>query len=216
MTIARMMQRQYLAEFAREYRSVIASAKESGADAVKHEIYEWDMVPDYEMYMSNVYDNNASIAENPNRPRRKRMRHDIALLCNGELTETFTVNCESNDAKIMLHGRHGIVSEFKGVVNGTMLTLDYFRWERCKLHIEGERYYVAGRIHYWFMSWYKIRTGPNPFFNVVHSCDGPYVSTLGDTFYMYVIDLGTAPCEAFVSLISILCNDGIREVVVRG
>jgi hypothetical protein len=73
---------------------------------------------------------------------------------------------------------------------------------------------VKGLIDLWFQKWcYPRKKCPGPFFNVIHSINGPYMEKDGGE--LYFIDFGTAPAAAFCDFITYVCRNGIDRIAIR-
>lgn len=96
---------------------------------------------------------------------------------------------------------------------GLELELHPFSWDGFRLELHGGSTDL-GPFASWFAQWFgdDVEPGADGLRHVVHFLSDPEVTSVGRSFE---VDLGSAPVEAFVSLVDACARVGATRVVVR-
>lgn len=99
-------------------------------------------------------------------------------------------------------------------INTTSIEINPFCWFACDIAFYPNADSVKGLIDMWFSKWFNPRKKiSSPFLNVIHKIDGPFSEQEGCELYW--IDFGTAPSAAFWDLLTLICREEIKRVVIK-
>lgn len=99
-------------------------------------------------------------------------------------------------------------------INTTSVEINPFCWFACDIEFYPNADSVKGLIDLWFTMWFYPRKKiSSPLLNVIHKIDGPFSEQEGCELYW--IDFGTAPSAAFWDLLTLICREEIKRVVIK-
>lgn len=101
---------------------------------------------------------------------------------------------------------------FFGEINQIEIEIRPFPWFQCNLVFYPNADNIKGIMDCWFYKWYYTIRKPDPFLNVIHRIDGPYIIPEGGE--LYSIDFGSALPEAFCDLIYQVCRNGVKKLLI--
>jgi hypothetical protein len=211
--IAHKIRNHYLLQFSEEYyenkqKVDLINQGRSGLEE------KWSIITDCESNESDSDINAINSIQNPINQTTKLYRKDMIILKGTLIMDDFMC------WPIVYRKDEEFIKEdfptfpvHRDIINNTEIEINPFPWFLCDIEFYPNADPVKGLIDLWFQKWYYPKGKSNPFLNVIHIINGPYMEKEGCEFYS--IDFGTAPAKAFCDLITLVCRNGVDRIVLR-
>lgn len=220
--IAQMVQQHYMKRFCVEYRKllnefVVTKNQELFAHSDSKYCVDTDVKYDGNDELSDFFKTELTDVKNIGReiPTPLKYRQDIVVRKGKEIIDDYLVwpIIHVPDDKFDKEDIPYFPS-YKVKYNKINLEIQPFPWNHCEIVFSPNANVAMGFMVLWFQKWFYPTLKPNPFKQVIHLVDGPYL-TESVNEVSYYIDFGTAPPEAFCELIELISRCEISSIIVK-
>lgn len=159
----------------------------------------------------------AEIARSPGAIAEPALRtSDGELATDGRLALPVRVDlAREGDGTVMVDADRSVSFEPFSLDRGLLLTVHPFGWDYLSCSVDRAASDVGPSLREWYLSWFDTEDRNEPdstgLFGVVHFASDPAPTGSGCSFFL---DLGSAPVDAFDSLVASMSQAGVTAMTV--